>query len=414
MLFCIVFYLSLNKSSDRFMLNLKERSMRIGYFVETPVTVTEKKMVGGQLSFLTLISGAIKCGIEPFVVISERWELVEKLESLGINCLVTPFHAIFVPLNGKYKKYHGNHEEEIENDFSRKKIIEFFKKNEVQLIHINSEFCGVIGAEVAKELGLPYIFHIREFLQADFGLRFKYEDEALQNISDSNMLIAISNAVKDHLNSIYSNTPTIVVYNGIEECNYASCGNRFSNQFIRIAIVGRVVPYKGQIDAIRAVEEIVKHKRRNVRLKIIGCTERDPSEYELELVNYVKDHNLEEYVAFVPFTSDIRKSLKDCDIGLMCSDNEAFGRVTVEYMMSNLLAIGSNSGGTPDIIVNDETGYLYEPHNYYDLADKINEAIDDIPKSIRLIENGNHRAKKLFSCNTYVDKIVAVYHSLLK
>ncbi len=59
----------------------------------------------------------------------------------------------------------------------------------------------------------------------------------------------------------------------------------------------------------------------------------------------------------------------------MCSQSEAFGRVTVEAMMSGCLVIGANSGGTMELVSDNETGLLYTSGDYSDLAAKIRLAL---------------------------------------
>lgn len=47
------------------------------------------------------------------------------------------------------------------------------------------------------------------------------------------------------------------------------------------------------------------------------------------------------------------------DILCMCSDREAFGLSTVEGMLSGCLIIGTNTGGTTEILEDGTTGLLY-------------------------------------------------------
>lgn len=47
------------------------------------------------------------------------------------------------------------------------------------------------------------------------------------------------------------------------------------------------------------------------------------------------------------------------DVGVVASTNEAFGRTTIEGMLSMMAMVGRNSGGTPEQIRNLETGLLY-------------------------------------------------------
>jgi glycosyltransferase involved in cell wall biosynthesis len=49
-------------------------------------------------------------------------------------------------------------------------------------------------------------------------------------------------------------------------------------------------------------------------------------------------------------TRDLRPFWAAAHVGLMCSQSEAFGRVTVEAMRAGLPVCGTNSGGTPEII----------------------------------------------------------------
>ena len=71
------------------------------------------------------------------------------------------------------------------------------------------------------------------------------------------------------------------------------------------------------------------------------------------------------------------------DVVLMCSRREAFGRVTVEGMKLGKPVIGTRSGGTPEIVQEGETGFLYAPGDAQELAAKIghlyaNRAVRDL------------------------------------
>ena len=55
----------------------------------------------------------------------------------------------------------------------------------------------------------------------------------------------------------------------------------------------------------------------------------------------------------------------------MCSRSEAFGRVTVEYLRRGRPVIGTRSGGTPELVEDGVTGFLYEPGDCTALAHRI-------------------------------------------
>lgn len=62
---------------------------------------------------------------------------------------------------------------------------------------------------------------------------------------------------------------------------------------------------------------------------------------------------------------------------LVCSSSEAFGRVTLESMLSGLPVIGADTAGTGELIINGMNGLLYKNKDENDLALKIHMLLDD-------------------------------------
>ena len=387
--------------------------MNIGYLVETPIT-KEKKMYGAQISFVNLLREFKEYGVNPFVVVSEEWEITDRLREFGVEILVTPIYEFFTSVDGAYGEYHDSAIQERQNAISQKLIQDFFEKNNVELVHMNTRFCGLLGAKVAREMHIPYIYHIREFLEADFGLVFKDEKLANELIGNSTILIAISESISNYLRDLYPNTKIELIYNGINVKKYAcpKC-NRFRNNVVKAAIVGRVISHKGQLDAIKAIETLAGKTDKKVELLVVGIRPDEMTDFERMLVEYVDGKGLNDVVKFIPFTDKVEEILKTCDIGLMCSKREAFGRVTVEYMLSNLLVIGSDSGGTPEIISNKETGLLYKEGDYISLAKEILWAVTHIDISNNIISAGYDKAISCYSSVANAKKVYDVYRDIL-
>jgi glycosyltransferase involved in cell wall biosynthesis len=64
-------------------------------------------------------------------------------------------------------------------------------------------------------------------------------------------------------------------------------------------------------------------------------------------------------VEFWGYIPDPERAFLTADAALMCSRNEAMGRVTVEAMSACRPVIGFDSGGTSELIDQDRTGLLY-------------------------------------------------------
>ena len=61
----------------------------------------------------------------------------------------------------------------------------------------------------------------------------------------------------------------------------------------------------------------------------------------------------------------------------MASRAETFGMVTIEAMACGTPTLGSNAGGTPEILDQGKYGVLFEPMNATDLALKIDQIIEE-------------------------------------
>lgn len=101
--------------------------------------------------------------------------------------------------------------------------------------------------------------------------------------------------------------------------------------------------------------------------------------------------------------------LTTMDVGVMPSLKEAFGRVTVEYMLAGLLTIGSNTGGTKEIIVDNKTGYLYEIGNTRQLADILKKTINDKDMRVSMGKHSKNYALNTFGIKSTADKVFNLY-----
>lgn len=131
---------------------------------------------------------------------------------------------------------------------------------------------------------------------------------------------------------------------------------------IVLGIIGRIEEKKGQLFLVKAVHEL-RQKGEDVALLIVGSpTINDPKGkiYYDELVNYISLNNMSEYVFFSDFTNDVAQFYAAIDVFVMSSESETYGMVTLEALLSGKPVIGTNAGGTPELLNQGEFGELYE------------------------------------------------------
>ena len=217
--------------------------------------------------------------------------------------------------------------------------------------------------------------------------------------------IFISEVIKEKYQSKF-NKFTTVLYDKIEYDNgYIKKRELFENNEYNMAIIGTISENKGQLEAIKA-QEILEKKDINTCLKIIG---KGPNEAFLK--EYVEKHKIKN-VEFCGYKSNITEIRKDIDIALVCSKNEALGRVTVEGMYYKNLVIGANAGCTKYLIEDGKNGLIYESGNSEDLVKKILYAINNEIEIKKIIENAYKYSLSNFYESNYVESICKIYERI--
>ena len=294
------------------------------------------------------------------------------------------------------------------NWFIMRNTLRILKNENLDIIHINGLNNG-IGALIAKKLKIPYVWHIRQLMQEDLNQRLYNKKQVWPLVKTANDVIAISRAVRDKFEKEF-NREIKVVYNGVPIANYQVKNHEiFINDCCRIILAGRIVHGKGQLDAVKAVQVIVNNGNKAIKLILVGHRQ---GQYADQIERYVLENDLSDYVEFQDHNSDLRALRATCDIGLTCSKREAFGRITVENQMAGLLTIGSDTGGTLELIDHEKTGLLYREGDYENLATLIDYALKNKEKMRLLAHNGYQNAINMFSIVRVVEQVLDIYESL--
>lgn len=373
-------------------------------------------LYGANRSMIELAVALQKIGLESFFfipqdsIISQEHRLLRhKLEDYGFICAFVRYlpSIHIISENVQTKKLFR---EEV-NERCLIKMQDYVKKWKIDIIHTNS-LTHNIGALLSAKVQKPHVWHIREALKEDYGLDYDNKSLYRMCLKQTDKIICISNYVRKIHKEMLQDTNTITLYNGVDIDNYIiNDSYKSSKNIYRIIICGLIRKEKGQLEAVRALERLIsKYNVYNVYLQIIGDCR---GEYGEEIIKFIKVNKLEEFVEIIPFQDNLRELRKAADIALMCSENEAFGRVTIESMLSENLVIGAASGGTIEIIEEGILGYLYQKGNVDNLCKKIYYAITHWREQKEIIVRAKEYAKLNFDSNIYARKIFNVYRELL-
>ena len=145
------------------------------------------------------------------------------------------------------------------------------------------------------------------------------------------------------------------------------------NQLI-IGLAGRFDRQKGQLLLLESISQI---KNSAISILFLGePTYNEGESYNTEIKQFIEANHLQERVFVRPFRKDIAIFYRAIDVFVMASKSESVGMVTLESLASNTPVIGSNAGGTIELLENGKLGFLFEPGNAESLAEAITHFFD--------------------------------------
>lgn len=369
---------------------------------------------GAFHSLITLIEELKKYGVNSFVALPKQSVEGQKiLEEKGIE-----FIALKSCAYSQMIDFNASIVEKIKmliKDYVVKsevnKLINYAIEKNIDIVHENTSVC-YMGYYVAKKMSLKHVWHIREFLEEDFGKRLWRKERALKMFNEADEIITVSDAVKDKYSKLLNNISVQRVYNGIDVKRfYFPNHSILQNETINVVSVGRVCEGKGQLEVVSALGILKsKYDIKNFQLHLVGKID---NEYFLKLEKEIKKYSLEESVFFDGQITDVERVYKESDVFCMSSKNEAFGKVTIEAMCAGCFVVGVNSGGTSEIISDGKTGILYNG-NINSLVCKLIWLNEHRKQAKMIALDGQKYACNYFSSEMFGHNIYHIYKRLVE
>jgi glycosyltransferase involved in cell wall biosynthesis len=248
---------------------------------------------------------------------------------------------------------------------------------------------------------IPHTWIIREFGDTDYNFSYRWSTRDTIRIIDelSDKIFFNSDAVRrSYAKKLIHNRLGLLLQPYVEQPKPikvdAQLESRMASASIRIVLVGKIHEAKGQIEAIQALK-LLKERGHKPLLVLVGFEESQ--NYLNKIKRYVQKYRLSENVILTGFMDNPFGIVSRSDIVLICSRSEAFGRVTIEAMMLGKVVIGTNKGGTKEIITDGVTGLIYRVGDYTQLSDQIEKLIVDNNLSSKLAFNGKQYALSSFT-----------------
>lgn len=247
------------------------------------------------------------------------------------------------------------------------KTVRRLRSGRFDLIYCNGTSAAFVGAILSQLCNIPVIWHVRwtsvPALTKPLHDRLAASDPVKRLICVSKASAALFPGLESKV-SVIHNSVNLDEFDPVATPKCLRKEMDWPADTIILGSHGRVLRRKGYIEFVRAaqtaVDRLTKDERKNIRFVVIGDTPQDfPDDHLAECKALVQSLELEPYVHFLGFRSDVGQYVNDFDIAVVPSVyDDPLPRAVIESMAFGLPVIAFDRGGVPEMVVDGVTGAL--------------------------------------------------------
>jgi glycosyltransferase involved in cell wall biosynthesis len=290
---------------------------------------------------------------------------------------------------------------------SLKKIVQ---QQQPDLLISNTVRTHFIGSQLSKFTSTPLIWLLHDFTFPTLILKYCMKTPS--------HIFTCSKSVKDWVlektRQKYGQKTSVLYPYGADKNHSRTEATKINT----IGMVGRIIPWKGQKEFIRAFHLL--HKLRpELRAVLVGDTYKNNKEsetYYQELLELRKKLKLEKVLEFKKNVSSIYTEISSWKVLIHASlQPEPLGRVILEAMECGTPVVASRKGGGPsEIIKHGENGYLVDPEDEEAMVKYIEQLLSDGTLARMFVQEGRAFIQKNFQWEEKIDKFENVIINLIQ
>ena len=311
-------------------------------------------------------------------------------------------------------------------------VSSYLRKNSsnIDVIHMHLTSIGLIVSILHRRLRkkMVYTCHLGEWELSERKLGLfeqlnLFLDPCLMKCVSK--IIALNDSAKERFvsKSKIDADKIVVVHNGVDTDFFRPDTEGADDARKKYGLDGKlVVLFVGRMSRLKGVENLLKAANilvnrfayRNVSFVLVGPFTFDPTDKPInkeEMLGYIKQHQLDGNVVLTGslLLEEVRALYAASDIFVLPSLAEGDPLVTLEAMASGKPVIGTKVGGIRNQIRDGWNGFLIDPANEQQLADKIRYLIDNPEERKKMGQNSRRYAEEEFDWSKVAEKLLKVY-----
>ena len=326
---------------------------------------------GGQLSLLDLLPALRRRGYWPLVATPGEGRLTHLVRNAGFE--VDTFSASSYA-NGRKSLF-----DVTRYAFESPKLIcsiaRMLSENRIDLLYVNGPRLLPAAAFAARLRDLPLVFHCHNRIVQRAGIFAMGESLRVSRAR----VIACCRYAAEPIRGYVKPEHLLVLYNGVGQTSSLPSSRR--TRLRHIGVIGRVEPEKGQMEFVRAARSVLQ-KFPDCRFSIVGAPLFSSTKYLYQVLRASRELPID----FLGWRDDIFSVLADLDLLVVPSSPvDSAPRVIVEAFAAAVPVVAFPSGGIPEIVTDEETGFLSAAITSDALAQRICSILEMSPVRIQAV-----------------------------
>jgi glycosyltransferase involved in cell wall biosynthesis len=352
-------------------------------------------VAGGQLVALRLARGARDRGDTVSFVVPEQGPFVEQARREGF--------AVALIDVGRTHRLDG-----------MLRLARLLRREQANVLHTHTlAAANALGRVAGRLARVPVVshLHIANHFRPATRLLLAGLDNATARLAAA--LVAVSEDTR-RAYAEQGYPPRIrVVYNGVDLEPVSANGLReelaIPSDVPLVAEVGRLCDVKGQRELIDAIARVP-----DARAVLVGADLEQGGAYEEALRRRADELGVADRVVFAGRRADAARVLAAADLVALPSWTEGLPLVVLEAMALGRAVVATPVGGTPELIVDGETGLLVPPRDAGALADALRRILADDALRRRLGDAGRQRVEQRFSAAAMAHEVLGIYDEVAR
>jgi colanic acid/amylovoran biosynthesis glycosyltransferase len=287
-----------------------------------------------------------------------------------------------------------------------KKLISSFRQNKIKAVLAEYGDTGAHMMKVCKEANIPLFVHFHGYDASLHTILSKYKSEYEEMFQFATAIFVVSNFMKKKLISLGCPEDKLVL--NIYGPNPRFLDHRNTPDTKKFVAISGFRDKKAPYYTLLAFKKVLE-KHPDVRLVWGGSGELKPT-----TENLAKFYGIDKKIEFKGFLNpdQVFETMQGANCFIQHSiiaengDTEGTPVAIIEAQAMGVPVVSTRHAGIPDVVLENETGYLCDEHDVHEMAECMLKIIEDPDKTIQLAGNAKSRIMSEFTMEQHIDRII--------